>query len=168
MHVIDFDHPDNNDWVAVNQFTVVEGQNNTATGRSRLHQRSAHRADGVEEPGDENATIWTAFQPDSDLQSADSVAVHVQRTAHHLRWDGGAGWLADGRHGAVHAVAHDRGRGTRSAVIAAASGGDRGSAGQAPAAGLHPLLRRLRGRGRRSSGQEDRRLPPVPRREPRR
>jgi len=28
VHVIDFDNPDNNDWVAVNQFTVVEGQNN--------------------------------------------------------------------------------------------------------------------------------------------
>ena len=26
-HVFDFDRPENNDWVAVNQFTVVEGQN---------------------------------------------------------------------------------------------------------------------------------------------
>ena len=42
-----------------------------------------------------------------------------------------------------------------------------GTAGQAPAAGLHPLLRRLRGRGRRRSHEEDCRLPPVPRREPR-
>ena len=28
VRVIDFDDPDNNDWSAVNQFTVVEGQNN--------------------------------------------------------------------------------------------------------------------------------------------
>ena len=26
--VIDFDDPDNNDWLAVNQFTVAEGQHN--------------------------------------------------------------------------------------------------------------------------------------------
>jgi type I restriction enzyme R subunit len=61
VRLIDFDDPDNNDWLAVNQFTVVEGQ----------HER---RADVVifinglplavielKNPADEQATIWSAF-----------------------------------------------------------------------------------------------------------
>jgi len=61
--VIDFENPDNNDWLAVNQFTVVGPQG------------QARRADiviflnglplGVIElknPADENATIWSAFR----------------------------------------------------------------------------------------------------------
>jgi type I restriction enzyme R subunit len=61
VQIIDFDHPENNDWVAVNQFTVIEGQ----------HVR---RADvlifvnglpvvlmELKNPADENATIWKAF-----------------------------------------------------------------------------------------------------------
>jgi type I restriction enzyme R subunit len=61
--VIDFEDPDNNDWLAVNQFTVVGPQG------------QARRADiviflnglplGVIElknPADENATIWSAFR----------------------------------------------------------------------------------------------------------
>jgi len=61
--VVDFENPDNNDWLAVNQFTVVGPQG------------QARRADiviflnglplGVIElknPADENATIWSAFR----------------------------------------------------------------------------------------------------------
>jgi len=61
VRLINFDEPDNNDWLAVNQFTVVEGQ----------HER---RADVVifvnglplavielKNPADEQATIWSAF-----------------------------------------------------------------------------------------------------------
>lgn len=60
--VIDFENPDNNDWLAVNQFAVVENQR-------------ARRADIVlfvnglplavmelKNPADEEATIWTAWQ----------------------------------------------------------------------------------------------------------
>ena len=60
--VIDFQDPDNNDWLVVNQFTVVEA-------------KSTRRADIVlfvnglplvvvelKNPADETATIWTAFQ----------------------------------------------------------------------------------------------------------
>ena len=60
--VIDFDNPANNDWLAVNQFTVTEDQ-------------SARRPDVVlfvnglplsvielKNPADEDATIWTAWQ----------------------------------------------------------------------------------------------------------
>jgi type I restriction enzyme R subunit len=61
VRVVDFEEPENNDWLAVNQFTVTEG-------------RSTRRPDVVlfvnglplaiielKNPADEEATIWTAF-----------------------------------------------------------------------------------------------------------
>ncbi len=61
VRVLDFDDPENNDWLAVSQFTVAEG-------------RSVRRPDIVlfvnglplaivelKNPADEEATIWTAF-----------------------------------------------------------------------------------------------------------
>ena len=69
--VVDFDEPDNNDWLAVNQFTVSENLAASA-GQTGKHTR---RPDIVlfvnglplavielKNPADENATIWTAFQ----------------------------------------------------------------------------------------------------------
>ena len=47
--VIDFDDPDNNDWLAVNQFTVVEGKHTRRPGRRALRQRPAARGDRAEE-----------------------------------------------------------------------------------------------------------------------
>ena len=68
--VIDFEHPDNNDWLAVNQFTVVGPQG---------HNR---RADVVvfvnglplgvielKNPADERADIWSAFRQLQTYQS---------------------------------------------------------------------------------------------------
>lgn len=65
--VIDFEDPDNNDWLAVNQFTVVEN--------ARQGQAHTRRPDVVlfvnglplvlvelKNAADENATIWSAFQ----------------------------------------------------------------------------------------------------------
>jgi type I restriction enzyme R subunit len=62
VRVLDFDAPENNDWLAVNQFTVVES-------------RHARRPDVVlfvnglplavielKNPADEQVTIWTAYQ----------------------------------------------------------------------------------------------------------
>ena len=51
MHVIDFDHPENNDWVAVNQFTVVEGQNNRRPDVLIFINGLPIGPDGAEEPG---------------------------------------------------------------------------------------------------------------------
>ena len=68
VKVIDFDEPANNDWLAVNQFTVTES-------------RSTRRPDVVlfvnglplgvielKNPADEDATIWTAWPAAPDLQ----------------------------------------------------------------------------------------------------
>ena len=61
VHVIDFDHPDNNDWVAVNQFTVVEGQNNRRPDVLIFLNGLPVVLMELKNPADENATIWRAF-----------------------------------------------------------------------------------------------------------
>jgi type I restriction enzyme, R subunit len=70
--VIDYDNADNNDWLAINQFTVVEGAHGLVGAHGRAPQR---RPDIVlfinglplvllelKNAADENATIWSAFQ----------------------------------------------------------------------------------------------------------
>ena len=61
VHVIDFDDPDNNDWVAVNQFTVVEGQNNRRPDVLIFLNGLPIVLMELKNPADENATIWNAF-----------------------------------------------------------------------------------------------------------
>ena len=43
VRVIDFDDPEQNDWLVVNQFTVIEGQAHAPARRGRLRQRPAAR-----------------------------------------------------------------------------------------------------------------------------
>ena len=61
VHVIDFDNPDNNDWAAVNQFTVVEGQNNRRPDVLIFLNGLPVVLMELKNPADENATIWRAF-----------------------------------------------------------------------------------------------------------
>jgi len=75
--VIDFDNPDNNDWVAVNQFHVVEGQNNRRPDVLIFLNGLPIVLMELKNPADENATIWRAFDQNPDLQSADSLAPHL-------------------------------------------------------------------------------------------
>src|SRR5262249_52105293 len=60
--VIDFERPEHNDWLAVNQFTVVEGQR---SGRADIVIFVNGLPLGVVElknPADEGATVWDALQ----------------------------------------------------------------------------------------------------------
>ena len=62
VKVIDFDNPANNDWLAVNQYTVTE---NRSTRRPDVVLFVNGLPLGVIElknPADEDATIWTAWQ----------------------------------------------------------------------------------------------------------
>ena len=77
VQVIDFDNPANNDWLAVNQFTVTE---NRSTRRPDVVLFVNGLPLGVIElknPADEDATIWTAWQQlqtyKSELQSLFSM-----------------------------------------------------------------------------------------------
>ncbi len=60
--VVDFDTPENNDWVAVNQFTVVEGQYNRRPDVVLFLNGLPIAVIELKNAADENATIWTAHQ----------------------------------------------------------------------------------------------------------
>lgn len=60
--VIDFDKPDNNDWLAVNQFTVAEGQHTRRPDVVLFVNGLPLAVIELKNPADENATIWSAWQ----------------------------------------------------------------------------------------------------------
>jgi type I restriction enzyme R subunit len=60
--VIDFDDPDNNDWLAVNQFTVAENKRTRRPDIVLFINGLPVALVELKNPADENATVWTAFQ----------------------------------------------------------------------------------------------------------
>ncbi len=60
--VIDFDDPDNNDWLAVNQFTVTENKHTRRPDVVLFLNGLPLVLVELKNPADENATIWSAFQ----------------------------------------------------------------------------------------------------------
>jgi type I restriction enzyme R subunit len=59
--VIDFDEPDNNDWLAVNQFTVVENKHMRRPDIVLFINGLPLAVLELKNPADEKATIWSAF-----------------------------------------------------------------------------------------------------------
>jgi len=60
--VIDFDTPANNDWLAVNQFTVAEAQHTRRLDVVLFVNGLPLAVIELKNPADENATVWGAFQ----------------------------------------------------------------------------------------------------------
>jgi len=60
--VIDFDNPDNNDWLAVNQFTVVENKHNRRPDVVIFVNGLPLGVVELKNAADEDATIWDAYQ----------------------------------------------------------------------------------------------------------
>jgi type I restriction enzyme R subunit len=60
--VIDFDDPDNNDWLAVNQFTVSDGKHTRRPDVVLFLNGLPLAVIELKNPADENATVWSAFQ----------------------------------------------------------------------------------------------------------
>jgi len=60
--VIDFADPDNNDWLAVNQFTVIENKHNLRPDIVLFVNGLPLVLVELKNAADENATIWSAFQ----------------------------------------------------------------------------------------------------------
>jgi type I restriction enzyme R subunit len=60
--VIDFDDPENNDWVAVNQFGVVENKHSRRPDIVLFVNGLPLAVLELKNAADENATLWTAFQ----------------------------------------------------------------------------------------------------------
>jgi type I restriction enzyme R subunit len=59
--LIDFESADNNDWLAVNQFTIVEGQHTRRPDVLVFVNGLPLAVIELKNPTDENATIWTAW-----------------------------------------------------------------------------------------------------------
>ena len=108
--LVDFDNPENNDWLAVNQYTVID---QSLSGKE--HNR---RPDVVllvnglplvvielKNAADENATTRKAFDQLQNVQDATPVADDVQRLSSGQRWDYCQCWHSHCRLGPVHAVA---------------------------------------------------------------
>jgi type I restriction enzyme R subunit len=62
VRVLDFDDPENNDWLAVNQFTVVENKHERRPDVVLFVNGLPLAVIELKNPADEDATIWTAFQ----------------------------------------------------------------------------------------------------------
>ena len=60
--IIDFTNPDNNDWLAVNQFTVSENRNTRRPDIVLFLNGLPLGVIELKNPADEDATIWTAWQ----------------------------------------------------------------------------------------------------------
>jgi type I restriction enzyme R subunit len=62
VRLVDFDDLDNNDWVAVNQFTVVENQHNRRPDIVLFVNGLPLAGIELKNPADENADIWSAYR----------------------------------------------------------------------------------------------------------
>ena len=62
VRVLDFGEPDGNDWLAVNQFTVVENKHERRPDIVLFVNGLPLGVIELKNPADENATIWAAFQ----------------------------------------------------------------------------------------------------------
>jgi type I restriction enzyme R subunit len=62
VQLIDYDNPANNDWLVVNQFTVIEGQHNRRPDIVVFINGLPLAVIELKNAADENATIWEAFK----------------------------------------------------------------------------------------------------------
>ena len=68
VRVIDFDDPANNDWLAVNQFTVVENKHERRPDIVLFSNGLPLGVIELKNPADEEATIWDCLETVPDLQ----------------------------------------------------------------------------------------------------
>jgi len=61
VHVLDFDDPQNNDWLSVNQFTVIEDRHNRRPDVVIFVNGLPLAVIELKNPADEEATLWSAF-----------------------------------------------------------------------------------------------------------
>ena len=84
--LIDFDDVDANDWLAVNQYTVVEHDHNRRPDIVVFVNGLPLAVIELKNPGDEHATLVGRLQPASDLQGPDTVPVPHECGARDLGW----------------------------------------------------------------------------------
>ena len=62
VSILDYENPANNDWLAVNQFTVVEGEHQRRPDIVLFVNGLPLGLIELKNPADEKATVWTAWQ----------------------------------------------------------------------------------------------------------
>ena len=62
VSVLDYEHPPNNDWLAVNQFPVVEGEHERRPDVMLFVNGLSLGLIELKSPADEKATVWTAWK----------------------------------------------------------------------------------------------------------
>ena len=161
--VIDYERPEANDWLAVNQFTVVDGGHERRPDVVLFLNGLPVAVIELKNPADEQATIHTAYRQLVTYQAQipalfESNAVLVTSdgtTARIGALGAGEEWFKpwrtiEGTSDAPSAMPELR------VLLEGVFEHRRLPRPAAP-------LRRVRGRGRRGDRQEDRRVPPVPR-----
>ena len=165
MQVIDFDIPANNDWLAVNQFTVTENRNTRRPDVVLFVNGLPLGVVELKNPADEDATIWTAWQQIQTYKSElptlfsmnDALVVSDGTEARIGTLTSGREWFKPWRTVTGETLADPHL--TELQVML------EGVFEPGPLPRHGPGLHRVRGRRQRRAGQEDGGLSPVPRRQ---
>ena len=110
VRLVDFALDDScraNDWLAVNQFTVIEGQHNRRPDIVVFVNGLPLGVIELKNAADEDATIWSAYAQLQTYKAEIPVAAAIQRGAGGERRLAGAHRLAHGQPGVVQGLAHD-------------------------------------------------------------
>ena len=122
VRLVDFDDPAANDWLAVNQFTVIEGQHNRRPDIVVFVNGLPLGLIELKNAADEDATIWSAYTQLQTYKAEIPSLLHYNAVLVVIRRPAGAHRLAHGEPGVVQGLAHDRWRG-RCAGNGAGAGG---------------------------------------------
>ena len=107
VRLVDFGNALLNDWLAVNQFTVIQGQQNRRPDIVVFVNGLPLGLIELKNAADEDATIWSAYAQLQTLQGGDSLIAAVQRGVGGERWLASTHWLAHRQPGVVQGMAHD-------------------------------------------------------------
>ena len=105
--VLDFDDPDNNDSLAVNQFTVVENKHERRPDIALFVNGLPLGVIELKNPADEDATIWTAWQQLQTYKAELPTAILYECGLDRLGRCRGSYRHPHGRTGVVQTLAHD-------------------------------------------------------------
>ena len=84
--LIDFDDPEANDWLAVNQFTVIENKTNRRPDFVIFVNGLPLAVIELKNPGDENATLDGAFNQLQTYKAQIGSLFRTNAVTNHLRW----------------------------------------------------------------------------------
>ena len=143
--MIDFDTPANNDWLAVNQFTVVENKHERRPDVLLFVNGLPLGVIELKNPADEDATIWTAWQQLQTYKAELPTLFSHERGPAGLGRSRSSHWYADRRAGVVQALAHDLGRNTGRPAPARIAGHARRRLPTGTLSSAGPRLHRVRG-----------------------